>query len=787
MSTADQSRHQTVKDLFLAALEIEEDVRDHWLRDAVEGDVELYAAIVNLLQSHSEAEGGSLLDEPVINRGLHDQTSIGPGSAVGPWQLGDLIGTGGMGSVYRATRADGAYERTVALKLVQHGTGAIGISDRFATESNTLARLEHPNIARLYDAGVSPEKIPYLVMEYVDGVPVTNYVAENGSSLRESIELFLEVCDAVSNAHRNLVVHRDLKPSNILVNAGGSVKLLDFGIALLLDAPKARLSDSSGSAMTPAYAAPEQIRQDAVTTATDTYSLGVLLYEMLSGKRPYDLAGLPPEEIEKVVCHQAPGKPSEVAPDPVVRQALKGDLDAIILKSLRKNPVERYSTTQSMADDLERYLNGEPVRARSGSALYRMNKFVGRHRVPVAATFLILAAIIAGLVSTIVQAERAAEQRDTAEQRFEIAREATSSLMFEVHDAIANLSGSTPARELIVRQALDYLGRLDETAGDDVQLRIDMANAYRRIGDVLGNPSNNNLGRVQEALESYRHGLQILPEDVEGDALDEDVTFARALLFEKLGDVMAHTGELDSALVFIDNAIGHYEQNASAHPGEPDEVLPYVIGNIKRGDYTGNPHFPNVGNPESAMSFYGVSLGHLQRLETANQVPTQVTRYLGLIFERLGTIEAEMGELELSRHSYERSLAYREELWMQNPNDMTLHRDAGIAREKVGLTFQLQGELDKAWEELQIAHKRYSDLADADPENVNAKITLAVSEMQLGALMHSTTIPSYRDAGAGILHYQRARDILAEVLEIDSSNVRVLGLLDTVSEELRRL
>lgn len=784
---SDRTRHQVIKDLFLAALDIESDIRELWLRDAVEGDATLFAEVSKLLASHQAAEDGSLLDNPVLDRGHLVESNIGPGSSIGPWLLGSLIGTGGMGSVYRASRADGTYERTVALKVVQHGSEVVGISDRFATESNTLARLEHPNIARLYDAGVSSEKIPYLVMEYVDGVPVTTYVQEHKCSIPESLVLFLEICEAVSYAHRNLVVHRDLKPSNILVSSSGNVKLLDFGIALLLDAPKQRLASSSGSAMTPAYAAPEQVGQDPVTTATDTYSLGVLLYEMLAGTRPYDLSGLEPAEMQRIVCTVTPEKPSEAAQDGHRQRGLKGDLDAIIMKSLRKSPVERYSTTQALIDDLERYLSGDPVRARSGGAVYRVNKFVRRNRVPVAATLVVLVAIVAGLISTIVQAQRVEKQRDTAEQRFDIARQATSGLMFEVHDAIANLSGSTPARELIVRQALDYLAQLNETAGSDVQLRVDMANAYRRIGDVLGNPSNNNLGRVQEALESYRKGLAILPENADPDSLMEGVTFARALLFEKLGDVMAHTGELDSALVYLDNAIGFYKENADAHPEEPGEVLPYAIGNIKRGDYTGNPHFPNAGDAEGAMTFYKVSLHHLQRLEQGSNVNTRVLRYLGLIFERIGTIQADLGDLEISGQSYVRSMEYREELSKQNPNDMTLHRDAGIAHEKVGLTYQMQGELDSAWRELQIAHKRYAELVEVDPENVNARITLAVSEMQLGALMSSTSVPSYGDRGGSRLHYQRARKILEGVLEIDASNTRVLDLLDTVNSEMRRL
>ena len=778
------TRYQRSKELFLAALEIDDASLASWLSVATDGDQQLRREVEMLLNSHRQVEEDDLFEQPIITRPVRQGNLVGPGSRVGPWLLGELIGTGGMGAVYRAERADGAYERTVAIKLLRSDFDATGISDRFGIESNTLARLEHPNIARFYDAGFSSEEGSFLVMEFVNGISVTEYVVENNLTVAATLQLFIQICSAVSYAHQNLVVHRDLKPSNILVGSDGNVKLLDFGIALLLDSQDTKLSTYTGSAMTPAYAAPEQIRKQPVTTATDTYSLGIILFEMLTAKRPYELAGMTPSQLESTICEHTPPYPSALASSSELRKVLGGDLDTIVMKALEKDPAIRYSTTQALAADVQRYLDGEPVHARGASSMYRLAKFASRNRIPVASAVLVLVAILFGIVSTTIQARRAQQQRDRAEERFDIAREATGSLLFEVHDAIANLAGSTPAREKIVGHALTYLDRLNETAVDDIRLRIDIANAYRRVGDVLGNPSNNNLGRVQDAISSYRSGLAVLENAIpSNESLQEDFTTAQALLYEKLADVTAFTGAIDSALIYLDTAIARYDANFKADPGSADKAFAVAIGNIKRGDYTGNPHFPNSGDLDLAESYYRASLGFLESIDRTSADTTRLSRYFGLTHERLGTIHAESGELELSRESYERSMQYREKLWRANPNDVVLRRDAGIAHEKVGLTFQLQGELDKAWAELQIAHRRYSELVTEDPQNANAQITLAVSEMQLGALMASTTLPSFGDREAARLHYNRARAILQTVIAIDASNVRVKNLIDSIDKE----
>jgi len=407
----DPDTHLRVTDLFLDALDHSEADRAAFL-DRVCDTPDVRAEVEALLAAH-RADG--VLDQP---QGWH----LGPeadrdpvvGSRIGPWAVAERIGQGGMGAVYRAERADGAYDRTVALKLLRPGPDAVGLAERMRAERQILAGLEHPHIARLYDGGVTPDGLPYLALEYVDGLPLTRFADTHQLDARARIRLALQVCDAVSHAHRHLVVHRDLKPSNVLVTPEGSTRLLDFGIATLLDTNE--LQTRTGlRALTPAYAAPEQILGASVTTATDVYALGVLLYELLAGQRPYDLSDTTASETERIVCEQMPPRPSSVAlPDQ--SRTLRGDLDTILLKALTKEPERRYDGAAELATDLRRHLEGLPVAARPATVGYRVRSYVRRHRVGVAAAGLIVLALVGGLGASLWQAREATIAQKKAER-----------------------------------------------------------------------------------------------------------------------------------------------------------------------------------------------------------------------------------------------------------------------------------------------------------------------------------------------------------------------------------
>src|SRR5215470_5019015 len=399
-----------VKDVFQAALDRPPEERAAFLDSACAGDDALRREVESLLVAQREA--GAFLSRPAA---LPAPPEL-EGRRVGPYRVLGPIGRGGMGVVYRAVRDDDVFRKTVALKVVAGGASAEHLR-RLAHERQILGRLQHPNIATILDGGTTDEGQPYLVMEYVEGEAIDAYCAARGLGTRERLEMFRTVCSAVQYAHQNLVVHRDLKPQNVLVTPDGQPKLLDFGIAKLLAAgvdPDETPTATLLPMMTPEYASPEQVRGEAVTTASDVYSLGVVLYELLTGARPYSVRTGSLQEIVRVVCDTQPAVPSAAAPQ---AHGVRGDLDTIVLKALRKEPARRYASAQELADDLRRYLEGRPVLARKDTVGYRVGKFVGRHRVGVAAAALVAASLVGGLVTTLRQARIAEANRLRAERR----------------------------------------------------------------------------------------------------------------------------------------------------------------------------------------------------------------------------------------------------------------------------------------------------------------------------------------------------------------------------------
>ena len=411
-------RWNTLATLVPGALDLPPGQRSAFLDDACrlptgEIDAQLRAEADALVQSALDATETDALRSPLAGlagelAGQEGLASVAPPETVGPWRVTGVLGEGGQAVVYRARRADGAFEREVALKLLRPGAPAPRLAARLAEERRVLARLEHPGIARLYDGGLTDGGQPFLAMELVDGAPITAAAVSLG--LRQQVELLAEVAQAVAYAHARLVVHRDLKPSNVLVTEDGRPRLLDFGVAKLLgDETDPDLTVPGW--MTPAYAAPEQVAGGEVTTATDVYALGVLGYQILAGRRPYETAGLSPAETERLVCHTDPPPASAAASGPRAR-ALRGDLDTILAKALAKEPARRYPTASALADDLGRWLAGLPVEARPATATYRAGRFANRHRAGVTAAALALAAVVA--VSGVAFA-RVTSERDRAE------------------------------------------------------------------------------------------------------------------------------------------------------------------------------------------------------------------------------------------------------------------------------------------------------------------------------------------------------------------------------------
>jgi len=425
---------------------------------------------------------------------LQSRASASEGLRCGPYRLERLLGRGGMGEVFLAERADGQIRQRVAVKLLRESAPIESLRDRFLQERQILASLQHPGIARLLDAGETAEGRPYLAMDYIDGVPIDEYTRD--LDLQSKLLLFLKVCDAVSYAHRNLIVHRDIKPSNILISSDGEPKLLDFGIAKILDAATDQ-TRTQERRLTPDYASPEQVRGASQTTATDVYSLGGVLYRLLTGRSPHAFPTTTPEAIDAAICSTDPAPASRLNP------ALPADLDFIVLKALRKEPEERYTSVEALAGDIRAFLEWRPVRARSGDRWYRARKFVRRYWMPVAAAAFVIASLSAGLYV-------ANRQRLVAEHRFSQLRQLAHQVIFDSYNTISGLPDAIDAQTKLVATATQFLAGLGSDATRDKQLALEVAESYIKLARLQGVPTWNNLGQYAEAVENLRKAEALL-------------------------------------------------------------------------------------------------------------------------------------------------------------------------------------------------------------------------------------------------------------------------------------
>jgi len=514
MSTLSPEQWQLLSPYLDQALAMSDDERAAWLLSLGEQNPPLAAQLVALLDEHRVLAQEGFLDNRSF--GLPNAPGLA-GQTIGAYTLISQIGQGGMGSVWLAERSDGRFERRAAVKFLNLARMGKSGEERFKREGSILGRLSHEHIAELMDAGVSPAGQPYLVLEYVEGDHIDHYCDRQKLDVTARIGLFLEVLAAVAHAHANLIVHRDLKPSNVLVSKNAQVKLLDFGIAKLLEGEgqegAATLLTFEGGPMTPEYAAPEQVKGAPVTTATDVYALGVLLYVVLTGQHPAGKGLRSAADLVKAIVDTEPTRPSDAVtatkenaeetttnaarrtttPDKLSR-LLRGDLDTIVVKALKKNPQERYASVTALADDLRRYLKHEPISARPDTITYRASKSLRRHWLAVAAAALVIASLAAGLYE--VNRERVISQR-----RFSDVRQLAGKLL-EIDVQVRELPGSSKTRQFIVDTALEYLQRLSSDVRGDPDLALEVGNAYMLVARVQGVPIAPTLGQMDQAEQN---------------------------------------------------------------------------------------------------------------------------------------------------------------------------------------------------------------------------------------------------------------------------------------------
>jgi tetratricopeptide (TPR) repeat protein len=561
------------------------------------------AELRSLLAHHDALEGraGFMVDSAAM---ALVGSAARVGQRLGDWEIVRAIGSGGMGEVFEARRADGQYEGRAAVKLLKRGMDSAAVLQRFALERQALARLNHPHIARLLDAGASEDGLPYFVLEFVDGQPIDE--AARPLSLEQRLTLFLQLADAVAHAHRNLLVHRDLKPGNVLVDTQGQVKLLDFGIAKALD-PLESLhgeGDSQHTAggvrpFTPHYASPEQVRGEPVTTATDIYSLGVLLYVMLTGQRPYGRKAVTPAEAVRSVLEEEPTRPSSLAQPhagwEATRRKLRGDLDNILLKTLEKQAEARYAGVDALAADLKAFLEGRPVSARTASPGYVLGKFLRRHRSAALAAALGGLGLLTGLAATLVQghvalalgalglsaglvmalaqarrAQRArddaAQSRDEAQRHLVEMRRLANTMVFDVNDALER--GTTEGRRQLVRAAAQSLEKqLAFSALNDVE-RIELAQAISRLAKLEGHAYADNIGDRAAALVHYQQALHLLEPLAPRHENNAEWHGAMVSALEGLSSLQRASGQRELGLASMQRVSVHAARAAALKPDD---------------------------------------------------------------------------------------------------------------------------------------------------------------------------------------------------------------------------
>lgn len=779
-----------VREVFHAAIDLPAEQRSVYLDRVCAHEPTLRSEVDSLLNSHEDA--GDLLETPAHFHSNFEAEEHDPwvGKNIGPYQTISRIGQGGMGAVYRAVRVDDHYLKQVAIKLVRTGLGTGHYLRRFKNERQIMANLDHPNIARLLDGGATEQGLPYLVMEYIEGEEIDKYCDSHRLDTIQRLKIFQRVCSAVQYAHQNLVVHRDLKPGNILVMADGTPKLLDFGIAKLLD-PELffQTADPVGTvlrAMTPEYASPEQVRGEGITTATDVYSLGVILYRLLTGHAPYMLDSRDPLKSMHTISETEPERPSTVierveevlvngevqlvTPErlcearnerhSLLRRRLAGDLDNIVLKALRKEPGRRYASAEQLSEDIQRYLEGLPVLARSDTFGYRTGKFIQRNKAGVGAASVVFATLLVGLFFTVREARIAEAQRARAERRFNDVRKLARDLMLDVHDSIQYLPGATPARKLIIQDALEYLDSLAKESSGDPSLQRELATAYEKVGDVQGWDVRSNLGDTAGALQSFRKSLAIRQALAHDRPNDSQARSDLAEGYTKVGDVLLQTGDKIEALKNLDQALEIRKQLAAAAPGDKGAQLNLAIAydGIANALADQNQLDLSLENTRQSLTIFAALLA-------ADPADRRYRRNVALEQKKVGGIYEATGKLNAALEEYQKALPVDEALAAENPNDALAQRDLAIDYANVGDILLKTGNTPGALKRYRQAIEIDERLAKADPKDAWARRYLAYNYNRLGDALIKTA-----DERAALSAYKKALELAELRANSDTSN-----------------
>ena len=797
-----------VEAAFSAAVDLDERARRDHLARVYADRPDVRAEVESLLAAHQRSR--QFMQHPTLAAEPADLSPLHDGDVVGQFRLVESIASGGMATVYRAERADGAFVQQVAVKIIHQALTQEDVRIRFLAERQILASLHHPHIVSLLDAGLTTDGHAYLIMELVDGMPITAYCRERALPVEARLRLFQQVCDAVQYAHAHFVVHRDLKPANVLVTADGVPKVLDFGIATLLEGPLAL--NEPGQAprppqidpLTPNYASPEQLQGERVTVASDVYALGMLLFELIAGVRPYEVGGRSRDEAIRIVRETPTIRPSDARPHGETmlpydgRRALRGDLDAIALRACHRAPEERYASADAFSQDIARHLRGAPVEARKPTLGYVIGKMARRHRVAFVSAALSSALVVGALGIALWQAHAARVERERAERRFDEVRSLANTVIFKIHDAIAPLPGSTPVRQTIVTEGLQYLERLSADAAGDPGLQLELGRAYLKIGGVQGRPNTANLGDHVGAVVSFRKAKALLaPLGQRPDA--------SAAVFSSYLDAIRFSSETlaaiggphrEEALVEAKDAVAAAERFAATHPTLDQSqsfigAAEFALAQRLKGEES-RFHWQKAGAAYEALlarahddpvrqrnvalvekyvgaSFehdrnYSASLPHHQRALELDQLrfdrtPDDRIVQFDLAID-LGNVA--YGQWRQKRPTeaialYSRSLTMRERLLASDPKDALSQEKVAFIHRQLGSLYEENGDSALALRHYRLACGAFDAIPTRTPAGT---IQAADSWRGIARLQRD-------DAAVSCDAYRRAFDLFRSVNELD--------------------
>ena len=761
-----------VEALLDAALELEPSERRKFLDEVGASAPESRREVESLLDCEEQADG--FLAAPALafsadffaeGEGEDERA----GQTIGHYRVIREIGRGGMGAVYLGERADGEFQQQVALKVVRRSFADSELARRFRRERQILASLNHPNIARLLDGGVSAGGEPYIVMEYVEGARIDDYCDAKNLSTAGRLRLFLGVCRGVSYAHQHLVVHRDIKPSNILVTADGTPKLLDFGIAKLLDPEQAgdEHTRTEMRAFTPDYASPEQVGGGQITTASDVYSLGVLLRDLLAGSRLSADArkahgGWRSETPgPKTIATNVPAEPEgdNRNAQGVVRKFAGAELENIIAMATHEDPARRYASSAQLAEDVQRYQDGMPVRARKDSFTYRASKYARRNKVGVAAAAIVLLTLVGGIIATVWQARRAEANQARAEKRFGDVRGLSNALLNDIAPKIERLEGSTEARQSLVAQSLKYLDSLAVESADDTTLQAELAGAYEKVGVLQGDSNKPSLSDFRGAIASLekaqtvRRGLlRTNPQDAENRRLLADN-------LRLLGVRRMTQNDIEGGIRDGKEAVQIYENLVAENPGSLALRTALLETRVEAAiSYAGINRFAE------SIPLLEQTAGELEALRRRGEDSAEVQRslanclaYLGFVFSwesRQPEAEAKMNE----------AVSLAESLAARHPHDANIKQELWRTYQMAAVIYE---EIDNArmFELADKARKIAEETVAADRANAQARHNLARTYVRLGSALSLLGKPD-----EAIAYLEKAAAIYRELMDKDPLN-----------------